>query len=57
MRDLLASLDMDDTSALGPRRYAFPMIRWADKMLPGGLEGYPNVQMLQASIVQKPLGA
>jgi glutathione S-transferase len=26
--------------------YAFPMIRWAIKRLPGGLEGYPNVQAL-----------
>jgi glutathione S-transferase len=26
--------------------YAFPMIRWAIKLLPGGLEGYPNVQAL-----------
>lgn len=26
--------------------YAFPMIRWAKKMLPGGLEEYPNVQAL-----------
>lgn len=26
--------------------YAFPMIRWAIKLLPGGLEDYPNVQAL-----------
>ncbi|WP_429912881.1 glutathione S-transferase family protein [Glycocaulis sp.] len=26
--------------------YAFPMIRWAQKMLPGGLEPYANVQAL-----------
>ncbi len=26
--------------------YAFPMIRWAIKLLPGGLEAYPNVQAL-----------
>lgn len=26
--------------------YAFPMIRWAIKRLPGGLEGYPNVRAL-----------
>lgn len=25
---------------------AFPMIRWAIKLLPGGLEGYPNVRAL-----------
>ncbi|MBK4214614.1 glutathione S-transferase family protein [Paracoccus caeni] len=26
--------------------YAFPMIRWAIKLLPGGLADYPNVQAL-----------
>lgn len=26
--------------------YAFPMIRWAITLLPGGLEGYPSVQAL-----------
>lgn len=26
--------------------YSFPMIRWAIKLLPGGLEAYPNVQAL-----------
>lgn len=26
--------------------YAFPMIRWGIKLLPGGLEEYPNVQAL-----------
>jgi glutathione S-transferase len=26
--------------------YAFPMIRWASRVLPGGLSGYPNVQAL-----------
>ena len=26
--------------------YSFPMIRWAIKLLPGGVEGYPNVKAL-----------
>jgi glutathione S-transferase len=26
--------------------YSFPMIRWAIKQLPGGVEGYPNVKAL-----------
>jgi len=26
--------------------YAFPMIRWGIKLLPGGIEGYPNVKAL-----------
>jgi len=26
--------------------YSFPMVRWARKLLAGGLEGYPNVQSL-----------
>lgn len=26
--------------------HSFPMIRWARKLLPGGLEGYPHVQAL-----------
>lgn len=41
--------------------YAFPMIRWAIKLLPGGLRAYPNVQLLHDRIaadgaVQKVLG-
>ncbi len=34
--------------------YAFPMIRWAIKMLPGGLEGYPNVRALHDRIAADP---
>jgi glutathione S-transferase len=34
--------------------YAFPMIRWAIKLLPGGLEGYPNVQALHDRIAADP---
>jgi glutathione S-transferase len=34
--------------------YAFPMIRWAAKILPGGLEGYPNVQALHDRIAADP---
>lgn len=30
--------------------YAFPMIRWAIKLLPGGLTEYPNVQALHDRI-------
>lgn len=26
--------------------YSFPMIQWAIKLLPGGLEEYPNVKAL-----------
>lgn len=32
--------------------YAFPMIRWAIKLLPGGLEGYPNVQALHDRLAE-----
>lgn len=34
--------------------YAFPMIRWAIKLLPGGLEGYPNVQALHDRMAADP---
>ncbi|RJE82013.1 glutathione S-transferase family protein [Paracoccus onubensis] len=34
--------------------YAFPMIRWATKLLPGGLEGYPNVQTLHDRLAADP---
>lgn len=34
--------------------YAFPMIRWAIKLLPDGLEGYPNVQALHDRIAADP---
>jgi glutathione S-transferase len=34
--------------------YAFPMIRWAIKTLPGGLEGYPNVQALHDRLAADP---
>jgi glutathione S-transferase len=34
--------------------YAFPMIRWAIKILPGGLEGYPSVQALHDRIAADP---
>jgi glutathione S-transferase len=34
--------------------YAFPMIRWANKMLPGGREGYPNVQVLHDRMAADP---
>lgn len=34
--------------------YAFPMIRWARKLLPGGLEKYPNVQALHDRLAADP---
>ncbi|MDN5789205.1 glutathione S-transferase family protein [Pseudorhodobacter sp.] len=34
--------------------YAFPMLRWAIKLLPGGLDGYPNVQALHDRIAVDP---
>lgn len=34
--------------------YAFPMIRWAMKRLPSGLDGYPNVQDLHDRIAADP---
>ncbi|KAA2234594.1 glutathione S-transferase family protein [Salinarimonas soli] len=34
--------------------YAFPMIRWAAKLLPGGLVGYPNVQALHDRLTADP---
>jgi glutathione S-transferase len=34
--------------------YSFPMIRWAMKLLPGGLTGYPNVQALHDGIAADP---
>lgn len=34
--------------------YYFPMIRWAMKLLPGGLKGYPNVQALHDRIAPDP---
>lgn len=34
--------------------YAFPMIRWAIKLLPGGLERYPNVQALHDRLAADP---
>lgn len=34
--------------------YAFPMIRWAMKMLPGGLAEYPNVQALHDRLAADP---
>lgn len=34
--------------------YAFPMIRWAIQMLPGGLKGYANVQALHDRIAADP---
>lgn len=34
--------------------YAFPMIRWAIKRLPDGLEGYPNVQTLHDRLAADP---
>ncbi|TDR95039.1 glutathione S-transferase family protein [Enterovirga rhinocerotis] len=34
--------------------YAFPMIRWAGKLLPGGLSPYPNVQGLHDRIAADP---
>jgi glutathione S-transferase len=34
--------------------YAFPMIRWARKLLPGGLTDYPNVQALHDRIAADP---
>ena len=34
--------------------YAFPMIRWAVKVLPGGIAGYPNVQALLDRVADDP---
>ncbi|MGU3492949.1 glutathione S-transferase family protein [Xanthobacteraceae bacterium A53D] len=34
--------------------YAFPMIRWAAKLLPGGLGPYPNVQALHDRLAADP---
>lgn len=34
--------------------YAFPMIRWAIKVLPGGLTPYPNIQALHDRIEDDP---
>jgi glutathione S-transferase len=34
--------------------YSFPMIRWAKKLLPGGLKVYPNVQALHDRIAADP---
>jgi glutathione S-transferase len=34
--------------------YAFPMIRWATKLLPGGLGPYPNVQALHDRLAADP---
>ena len=34
--------------------YSFPMIRWAKKLLPGGLSAYPNVQALHDRIAADP---
>ena len=34
--------------------YSFPMIRWAIKLLPGGLEAYPNVQALHDRLAADP---
>ncbi len=34
--------------------YAFPMIRWAIRLLPGGLEGYRNVQALHDGLAADP---
>ncbi|HEY8380574.1 MAG TPA: glutathione S-transferase family protein [Microvirga sp.] len=34
--------------------YAFPMIRWALKVLPSGLDGYPNVQALHDRVAADP---
>ncbi|KAB2788686.1 MULTISPECIES: glutathione S-transferase family protein [Hyphomicrobiales] len=34
--------------------YSFPMIRWALKLLPGGLEGYPNVLALHDRLAGDP---
>jgi len=34
--------------------YAFPMIRWAKKLLPGGLAEYPNVQALHDRLAADP---
>ena len=34
--------------------YAFPMIRWAVKLLPGGITAYPNVQALLDRVADDP---
>ncbi len=35
--------------------YSFPMIRWAIKLLPGGLEAYPNVKALHDRLTSDPV--
>jgi glutathione S-transferase len=34
--------------------YAFPMMRWARKLLPGGLDAFPNVQALHDRLAGDP---
>ncbi len=34
--------------------YSFPMIRWAIRLLPGGLDAYPNVQALHDRLAADP---
>lgn len=34
--------------------YSFPMMRWAIKLLPGSLDGYPNVQALHDRLAADP---
>ena len=34
--------------------YSFPMVRWAIKLLPGGLDGYPNVRALHDRLAADP---
>jgi glutathione S-transferase len=34
--------------------YSFPMVRWAMKLLPGGLDGYPNVGSLHDRLAADP---
>ncbi|MFD1796626.1 glutathione S-transferase [Paracoccus aurantiacus] len=34
--------------------YAFPMIRWAIRMLPGGIDAFPNIQRLHDALAADP---
>ena len=34
--------------------YAFPMLRWARKLLPEGIGGWPNVQALHDRLAEDP---
>lgn len=51
-RDWVLGADRGTRSVIDA--YSFPMLRWAIKMLPGGLGDYPNVQALHDRIAADP---